>query len=111
MTGRVLWSRVAAVWLCRQAALARTRWVVISQAQASPDDESRGSRPQHRAARRFPTPRMAVLSSPNVVSDTLHLVRCLDCSTKELMRPLPFPGVREPALLRQRIGFLGPTLC
>ena len=39
------------------------------------DDQPRGSRPQDLLLVRFPAPVMVVLSSPNVVSDALHLVR------------------------------------
>ena len=61
---------------------------------------------------RFPAPVIAVLSSPNVVSDTLHLVRCLGLFSEgtDPPTPTPLPGVRELALLRQRIGFRGSAL-
>ena len=57
------------------AALARTSWVAASQAQAS-EMTSRGD-PDRRTGPdvRCPAPAMVVLSSPNVVSDALHLVR------------------------------------
>ena len=69
-------ARAAAVWPCRAAAaLARTRWVAVSQAQASwltrRGEPDRSTGPEVR----FPAPVMAVLSSPNVVSAALHLVR------------------------------------
>ena len=57
------------------AALARTSWVAVSQAQASwmtrRGEPERSTGPEVR----FPAPVMVVLSSPNVVSDALHLVR------------------------------------
>lgn len=57
------------------AALARTSWVAVSQAQAS-EMTSRGE-PDRRTGPlvRFPAPVIVVLSSPNVVSDALYLVR------------------------------------
>ena len=57
------------------AALARTSWVAVSQAQAS-WMTSRGE-PERRTGPlvRFPAPVIVVLSSPNVVSDALHRVR------------------------------------
>ena len=57
------------------AALARTSWVAVSQAQAS-WMTSRGD-PERRTGPlvRFPAPVMVALSSPNVVSDALHRVR------------------------------------
>ena len=69
-------ARAAAASLRRAAAaLARTSWVAVSQAQASwmtrRGDPDRSTGPDVR----FPAPVMAVLSSPNVVSDALHLVR------------------------------------
>jgi hypothetical protein len=67
---------VRAAWLCRAAAaLARTRWVAVSQAQASEmtrrGDPDRSTGPEVR----FPAPVIVALSSPNVVSEALHLVR------------------------------------
>src|SRR5215475_2133188 len=57
------------------AALARASWVAVSQAQASwmtkRGDPDRSTGPEVR----FPAPVIVVLSSPNVVSDALHLVR------------------------------------
>ena len=57
------------------ASLARVSWVAVSQAQAS-EMTSRGE-PERRTGPevRFPAPVIVVLSSPNVVSDALHLVR------------------------------------
>ena len=57
------------------AALARVSWVAVSQAQAS-WMTSRGE-PDRRTGPevRFPAPVIVALSSPNVVSDALHLVR------------------------------------
>ena len=57
------------------ASLARTSWVAVSQAQAS-WMTSRGE-PDRRTGPevRFPAPAIVDLSSPNVVSDALHLVR------------------------------------
>src|SRR5438132_7829928 len=69
-------ARAAACSLRRApAALARTSWVAVSQAQAS-WITSRGQ-PERRTgpAVRFPAPAIVVLSSPNVVSDALHRVR------------------------------------
>ena len=61
--------RSAAAWL------ARASWVPVSQAQAS-WMTSRG-RPERSTGPdvRFPAPVMVALSSPNVVSAALHLVR------------------------------------
>ena len=57
------------------AALARTSWVPVSQAQASwmtsRGDPDRSTGPLVR----FPAPVIVALSSPNVVSDALHRVR------------------------------------
>ena len=61
--------RSAAAWL------ARTSWVAVSQAQASSDDQAGGAGAQTGPQVRFPAPVIVVLSSPNVVSDALHLVR------------------------------------
>ena len=57
------------------ASLARTSWVAVSQAQAS--WMTRRGEPERRTGPevRFPAPVIVVLSSPNVVSDALHLVR------------------------------------
>ena len=57
------------------AALARTSWVAVSQAQAS--WMTRRGDPERRTGPlvRFPAPVIVVLSSPNVVSDALHRVR------------------------------------
>ena len=68
--------RASAASLCRtSAALARTRWVAVSQAEAS--EMARRGEPERSTGPevRFPVPVIVVLSSPNVVSDTLHLVR------------------------------------
>src|SRR5438128_752976 len=69
-------ARAAAASLCSAAAaLARTSWVAVSQAQASEmtrrGDPDRSTGPEVR----FPAPVTVALSSPNVVSDALHLVR------------------------------------
>jgi hypothetical protein len=57
------------------AALARTSWAAVSQAQASwmtrRGDPDRSTGPDVR----FPAPVMVALSSPKVVSDALHRVR------------------------------------
>src|SRR5260370_30523506 len=57
------------------AALARTSWVAVSQAQASEmtrrGDPDRSTGPEVR----FPAPATVALSSPNVRSHPLHLVR------------------------------------
>ena len=57
------------------ASLARTSWVAVSQAQAS--WMTRRGEPDRRTGPevRFPAPAIVDLSSPNVVSDALHLVR------------------------------------
>ena len=75
-SGRRRRARASAAWLCRAAAaLARTSWVAVSQAQASwmarRGDPDRSTGPDVR----FPAPVIVVLSSPNVVSDALHRVR------------------------------------
>ena len=69
-------ARAAAAWLrSAAAALARTSWVAVSQAQASEmtsrGDPDRSTGPDVRS----PAPVIVALSSPNVVSDALHLVR------------------------------------
>jgi hypothetical protein len=69
-------ARAAAAWpRSAAAALARTSWVAASQAQAS-WMTSRG-RPDRRTGPevRFPAPAIVALSSPNVVSAALYLVR------------------------------------
>ena len=75
-SGRRRRARASAAWPCRAAAaLARTSWVAVSQAQASwmarRGDPDRSTGPDVR----FPAPVIVVLSSPNVVSDALHRVR------------------------------------
>jgi len=69
-------ARAAAVSVRSEAAaLARTSWVAVSQAQASwmtsRGDPDRSTGPEVRS----PAPVMVALSSPKVVSDALHLVR------------------------------------
>src|SRR6266700_3754229 len=69
-------ARAAAASLRRAvAALARTSWVAVSQAQASEMtscvDAERSTGPEVRS----PAPAMVALSSPKVVSDALHRVR------------------------------------
>ncbi len=69
-------ARAAAVWpRSAAAALARTSWVAVSQAHASwmtrRGDPDRSTGPDVR----LPAPVIVALSSPNVVSDALHLVR------------------------------------
>ena len=79
VTGHGSWRRsaraAAASLRSAAAALARTSWVAVSQAQASwmtsRGDPDRSTGPEVR----FPAPVMVALSSPNVVSDALHLVR------------------------------------
>jgi hypothetical protein len=74
-----LWRRSAraAAASVRSAAapLARTSWVAVSQAHAS--WMTSREEPERRTGPlvRFPAPAMVALSSPNVVSDALHLVR------------------------------------
>jgi hypothetical protein len=78
-------ARAAAAWLrSAAAALARTSSVAASQAQAS-WMTSRGQ-PDRRTGPevRFPTPVIVALSSPNLISAALHLVRYV-----------PAPGQRE----------------
>src|SRR5260370_6174831 len=59
------------------AALARTSWVAVSQAQASEMTSRRDPDRRTWPDVLFPAPAMVVLSSPNVVSHALHLVRYL----------------------------------
>jgi hypothetical protein len=68
-------ARACAAGRCRAAALTRTNWVAVSQAQAS--WMTRRGEPERSTGPdvRFPAPAMVALSSPNVVSDALHLVR------------------------------------
>jgi len=59
------------------ASLARTSWVAVSQAQAQASWMTSRGEPDRRTGPevRLPAPAIVDLSSPNVVSEALHLVR------------------------------------